>query len=530
MVQFTHGDYSVDKPLRSELDLHRYQLDGVDFTTLTDLQRVALFALMGAGKTAVTLTAITKLVNEFMVHKTLVIAPLRVAQTVWPKEPKLWSHLNHLRVSPIVGDEAARRAAVEKDADIYVINFENLAWFVETYCGIAVRSPAKPRAPKQRKGEDDSSFAERLEGHAKNMLAWEYLFSRDNPKRWKRGKKIGHDLRFWDLLVVDESRKLHDHQSEIFYCAKKLAPPGVRVIELTGKPRPQGLEDLWGQIYLLDHGARLGHTVTAFRQRWFTYNEYTRKYTPKKHAEAEIAQLISDIVMVIETYDGLPEGKRNSILLELPAAAKAAYDDFELERIMELPEGELTPANAAVLTNKLLQFASGFVYDDKRAAHYMHSAKLDALAELVDTLNGDPLLVAYWYEEDKRAILERLPKAQVLDKAASQVDAWNRGEIPVLLIHPQGGAHGLNMQENSANLCWYSLTWSLDLYDQLNARLLRQGQKRLVLLHHLIAVGTLDEIVMAVLDSNGEAQDRFLTAVKHLVHERRAAARLRSGR
>ena len=440
-----------------EVDLHDYQKEAVDFA-LTH-PNVALFMMLGSGKTATTLTAIARLKSEFMVNKVLVVAPLRVARTVWPKEPEQWRHLSGLRVVQVLGDQKKRLKALDTPADIYAINRENIAWLVEHY-----------------------------------------------GKKWP-----------FDMVVIDESRSFSDPQSKRFKALKSVLDKVQRIVLLTGTPTPQGVGDLWAQVYLLDRGARLGRTISAFRSRWFDHNAWTHTWTPKKHAQGEIEKLISDISLVVETYDGLPDGTRNIIECPLPDDVMKAYREFEEERIIELAGAEVTPANAAVLAGKLLQFASGQLYDDNRGVHEIHNVKLDALAELVENLDGAPLLVAYAFRHELERIKRRFPKARMLDKTQATIDEWNAGKIPLLLAAPASAGHGLNLQHGGANLCWFSMTWSLELYQQFNARLARQGQKRPVVLHHLIAPGTLDEAVLKALDGKADGQARLLAAVKELV-------------
>lgn len=449
------------EPIRSEVDLHAYQREAVDFALAEPY--TALFMRVGAGKSVTSLTVIKNLLDEFMVGKVLVIAPLRVARTVWPTEPLNWSHLSHLRVAQVLGDQKARLKALTSDADIYAINRENVPWLVEHY-----------------------------------------------GDKWP-----------FDMVVIDESRSFSDHKSKRFKAMKAVLKHIRRIILLTGTPRPQGVHDLWAQIYMLDRGARLGHTISAFRARWMDANPYTYQYTPKPHAEAQIEGLISDLAMVVESYAGMPAVTRNVIACPLPPEAFAAYEEFEKERVMELPEGELTPANAAVLANKLLQFSNGAMYDDDRKVHELHTAKLDALGELIESLDGDPLLVAYSFKHDVDRILKRFPKAKVLDKSQKMVDDWNAGKIPVLLGHPAGMSHGLNLQHGGANMCWFGLTWSLELFEQMNGRLARQGQARPVVEHYLVAPGTLDSRLLGVLQSKAVGQNKFLSAVKSLVAARR---------
>lgn len=428
-------------------------------------RRCALFALMGAGKTVITLTAIQRLIDEFEVRKVLVVSTKRVARLVWPAEVHDWEHLRHLRVENLRGPEPQRIRALGRKADIYTISMDSLQWLVDHY------------------GD-----------------AWPF-----------------------DMVVLDESRSFSGHDGKRFKAAKKIRRKARYFVELTGTPTPQGLTDLWAQLYLLDGGERLGVNITAFRERWFTYNPWEYRYKPKKHAQSEITQLISDICMVVESYDGLPEGTKNIIKCPLSDADMKRYKDFEEERVLEMVGVDLTPVNAAVLTNKLLQYANGAVYDDNRVAHTVHDEKLDALADLLDRLNGDPLLLAYSFEHDIQRIKERFPYAVELTDNPKIVKDWNAGKIPLLLAHPKSAGHGLNLQFGGANICWFGLSWSLELHDQLNARLLRSGQTRSVFIHYLVVPDSMDEIVLRSLDNKSEAQASLLSELRALV-----AARLNS--
>lgn len=442
----------------SRADLHDYQNRTVEF--IKSKKRCGAFLQMGMGKSVSTLTAVTDLIDELSVRKVLVIAPLRVANSVWAQEVAKWKHLEHLRVSVCTGAEKTRRAALHRDADIYVINRENVVWLVELF-----------------------------------------------GKKWP-----------FDMVVVDESSSVKNPSSKRFRALKKVLPFTSHMVILTGTPSPNGLIDLWSQMYLVDFGESLGRTVTGYRQRFFDQDYMGRKWILRDGSADKIHALISDRVISMDAADYLilPERIDLNEKITLPPDAIRRYKEFEKTLLAQLETGEEVEAmTAATLANKLLQFASGSMYVDEHKNYAeIHSAKLDTLAEIVDENEGENLLVAYNYRFDLERLLKRFPQAVVLDKEQSTIDRWNRGEIKMLLAHPASAGHGLNIQAGGAIIVWFSLNWSLELYQQFNARLHRQGQEKPVRIIHMLAEGTIDERVMAALGCKDATQSSLLNALK----------------
>lgn len=442
---------------------HAYQLHAIRW--IVDHPEAGLFLEMGLGKTAITLTAIQELMwDRFEVGKVLVIAPLRVAATVWDAEAAKWDHLGMLRVVKVLGTREQRLAALAQDADIYVINRENVSW---------------------------------LEAHF-----------RQAKRKWP-----------FDMVVIDELSSFKAASSERFKALRRVRPAIKRLVGLTGTPAPNGLIDLWAQVYLIDRGERLGTTLGGYRQRYF--NEGKRNahvvfnWVPKQGAEQAIYGKLGDICMSMQACDylTLPERRDIYMELELPDYARAAYDKLERELVLPLKGTTITAQSAAVVTGKLLQMANGAVYDEDRQDFVIHDRKLDALETLVEAANGQPVLVYYAYQHDLMRIRERFPQSKVL-RTSEDVAAWNRGEIPILLAHPDSAGHGLNLQSGGHILVWFGLTWSLEKYQQANARLHRQGQTQPVAIYHLIAKGTADEDVIKVLAGKETRQDALIAAVK----------------
>ena len=427
---------------------------------------VALFLDMGLGKTVSSLTAVNDLVYDMLtVEKILVIAPKRVAWSVWPEELKKWDHLGLLRMSVAVGTEKQRKAALQKSADIYVINRENIPWLVAQY-----------------------------------QSAWPFK-----------------------MVIIDESSSFKSHDSARFKALRLVRPYIDRLIELTGTPTGNGLMDLWAQIYLLDQGQRLGKFITDFRDRFFIKKYF--KWIPREGAEEQIYDLISDICvsMKAEDYLDLPKCAVQDFRVQLTEKELAKYEEFERERVMDLgiaDVNEITAVNAAVLTGKLLQFANGAIYDENKDWHEMHNAKIEALEEILEASGEKPVMVAYSYKHD----LERLKKAfkhlnpRTLE-SQKDVDDWNAGKIRMLLLHPASAGHGLNLQFGGHIIVWFGNTWSLELYQQLNKRLDRPGQKHPVLIIRIIAEGTMDERVIPAIEEKAEAQDTLMEAVKAVIEK-----------
>lgn len=421
-----------------------------------------LFLDMGLGKTVITLTAIVELMhNRFDVARVLVIAPKLVAETVWAEEAAKWDHTRHLRISKVLGSVQERVAALRRPADIYVINRENVPWLVE---------------------------------------------------------RVGAKWPF-DMVVVDELSSFKSPKTKRFRALRRVRPLVNRIVGLTGTPAPNGLIDLWSQIYLLDQGERLGKTLTGYRDRFFKpgrrNGHIVYEWIPKPGAEERIHELLSDLCVSMRAEDWLelPERVDVEVPVVLDAEAMMKYKQLEKDLLLPLEGDVVTADTAGVLTNKLLQLANGAVYDTARGVHEIHDAKLDALEELIEQAQGKPLLVFYAYQHDLERIKRRFPWAATMDEPGV-IERWNRGEVPLLLAHPASAGHGLNLQEGGNHVVWFGLTWSLELYEQANARLHRQGQTERVIVHHLVAKGTVDEDVMARLRSKAATQADLVEALK----------------
>ena len=421
-----------------------------------------LFLEMGLGKTVATLTAIEQLLyDQFESCKVLVIAPLRVAQTTWPAEARKWDHLNHLRISLVLGTAKQRQAALQAGADIYIINRENVDWLVNEY-------------------------------------------GRDWP---------------FDMVVIDELSSFKSSKARRFRALRKVRPMISRIVGLTGTPAPNGLIDLWPQVYLLDQGERLGKTVTGYRDRYFEPGRRNRTviftWDPKPGAEAAIYKKLEDLCVSMSAEDWLdmPEKIDVEVKVQLPEPARQAYLQLERDLILPFIDGDVTADTRAILSNKLLQLANGAVYDEDRKVWGLHEVKLDALEDLVEAANGQPVLVFYAYKHDLDRIQKRLPSAREL-QTEKDIEDWNTGKAPIMLAHPASAGHGLNLQDGGHIIIWFGLTWSLELYQQANARLHRQGQQQRVIVHHLIAEGTIDEDVMKALAGKDSTQAALMEAIK----------------
>lgn len=441
----------------SRHDMHDYQRRAVEF--VLEKRRCGLFLGLGLGKTVSTLTAISDMLDGFTAHKVLVVAPLRVANSVWAQEAASWKHLTHLRIQVCTGHEKSRRAALSMDADVYVINRENIPWLAQAY-----------------------------------------------GAKWP-----------FDVLVLDESSSFKNPSSKRFKALRKVLPSIDGVILLTGTPSPNGLLDLWSQMYLVDYGERLGRTLTSYKARFFEADYFGRKFNLRAGGEGQIHALLSDKVIHMSAEDYLDVPPRID-LVETVSLGKAetAYKDFERTMLAQLDDGkEVEAATAAVLANKLLQFSNGAIYtDEKKNWTETHCAKLDALSEIVDDNPSETILVAYNYKSDLERLKKRFPQARVLDKEQDTIDAWNRGEIPMLLAHPASAGHGLNLQKGGALCVWFGLTWSLEYYLQFNARLHRQGQSSPVRVLHIVCDGTIDLRVLDVLRDKNASQKSLLSALK----------------
>ena len=438
---------------------HDYQQYAIDFIKNNEVAAVLLD--MGLGKTSITLSAVNDLIfDSFEVSKVLVIAPLRVARDTWPAEIKKWDHLKHLRYSVAVGSESERLAALRKEADIYIINRENVDWLVN-----------------------------------KSRVSFDF-----------------------DMVVIDELSSFKSHQSKRFKSLLKVRPFIKRIVGLTGTPSSNGLMDLWAQFRILDMGKRLGRYITHYRSAYFLPDKRSADriftYKPADGAEQMIYDRISDITISMKSADylKLPECIINEVPVFMDTKEKAIYETFKEDMVAKIKDEEIDAANAAVLSGKLLQMANGCIYDEDKKAIKIHDRKLDALEDLIESANGKPLLVAYWFQHDLARIKERFPVREI--KTSKDIEDWNQGRIPLAVIHPASAGHGLNLQTGGSTLVWFGLTWSLELYQQCNARLHRQGQTDTVVIHHIIAKGTIDEDVMAALQRKEKIQNALINAVK----------------
>ncbi|HWQ74494.1 MAG TPA: DEAD/DEAH box helicase [Syntrophomonas sp.] len=458
-----------------EYNPHQYQ----DYATqrILDTNYIGLFLEMGLGKTVSTLTAIDQLLNDYFdAGKVLVIAPLRVAEDTWTRETEKWDHLQHLRISKVLGSADTRRKALKADADIYVINRENVEWLVSEY-----------------------------------------------GSQWP-----------FDTVVIDELSSFKNHQSKRFRALRRVRPMMKRVIGLTGTPAPNSLIDLWPQMYLLDQGERLGKTITGYRDRYFVPGErdghIVYKWHEKKEAEERIYEVIGDIVVSMKSEDWLqlPERIETTMPVKLNDKARALYRKLERELLLPFQDADVVASTAAVLSNKLLQMASGAVYDEEHGVKHIHDAKLDALEDIIEAANGKPVMVFYNFRHSLERIQKRFPQAQILRKGADgneDIQAWNNDEIPLLLLHPKSAGHGLNMQESSCQtVVWYDQTWSLEEYMQANARVYRQGQTRRIVVMRLVAEGTMDDDAVTALSRKEQGQEALMQAVKARIKKVRDAA------
>lgn len=445
---------------------HKYQLTAINH--VINVPKCGLFLDMGLGKTVSTLTAIKELkYNRFQVNKVLIIAPKKVAEGTWSKEKDKWNHTKDFRVSLVLGSQQKRIKALSVNADLYIINRENIPWLVD------------------------------------------YL-----RNDW-----------YFDTVVIDESSSFKNSQSKRFKALKMVLPKINRLIELTGTPSPNGVEDLWAQIYLLDQGERLEKYITHFRIRYMEPNKRNRSqifdYKVKEGVYDHIINKISDICisMKSEDYLELPDLSYNEIPVVLNDKARKDYDKMERDFVLELEEAEedITAVNAAALSNKLLQISNGAVYDNSGIYTEVHNAKIDSFLELVESLQGRSLLVFYNFQHDKERIKKALEKSNLVVrelKTTQDEDDWNARKIDILLTHPASAAYGLNLQEGGNHVCWFGLTWNLEHYQQANKRLHRQGQKEKVIIHHLVTQDTRDEDVMRALDSKADVQEEILQSLK----------------
>lgn len=437
------------------------------YNQIIEKPATALMLDMGMGKTVITLTAINDLLYDYFdVAKVLVIAPLRVAETTWADECQQWNHLAGLTISPVIGTLSERVRALKTKADVYTINRENVVWLVDYY------------------GKD-----------------WPF-----------------------DMVVIDESSSFKNHQSKRFKALKRVRPVIKRLVELTGTPAPNGLMDLWSQLYLLDRGKRLGKTIGQYRRQFFKpgagSGHIVYEWNLQKGAEQEIFNRISDICVSMKSSDyiALPKVMYNIIPVKLSTPVQREYKRLAKDLILRVNDDEIVANTAAALSGKLLQMSSGAVYDNAGHVIKIHNAKLEALEDIVSTNEHKAVLVLYWFKHDLDRLKEKFPEAVQL-KTAADIKAWNSGEISIMLVHPASAGHGLNLQYGGSIIVWFSLSWSLELYQQANKRLHRSGQTHTVVIHHLVAQGTIDEDVMKALQGKKVTQETMITAIKARVKE-----------
>lgn len=435
---------------------HDYQAFATDFIINHPVS--CLILDMGLGKTVVTLTALWILLFDyFLVGRVLVIAPKRVAENTWPAEIKKWEHLSFLTYSVVAGSKKQREDALSKQADVYVIGRDNLTWLVNS------------------------------------------------------GKFC------FDMVVVDELSSFKSPKAQRFKSLRKVRPSVGRIVGLTGTPG--NLMDLWAEIGVLDMGQRLGRFIGGYRDRFFVPDKRNREiifsYKPREGAEDKIYELISDITISMKAVDYLdmPECIYNRVEVTMSKEEKALYEQLENDMIIPFGEGEdIDAVNAAALSNKLQQMANGAVYDESGNVHHIHDRKLDALEDLIEAANEKPLLVAYWFKHDRDRIMKRFKVRDISTK--KDIEDWNAGKIPVALIHPASAGHGLNLQEGGSTIVWFSNIWPLELYQQLNARLWRQGQKHTVVIEHIVTAGSIDEDILLSLEKKDNTQEAMIAAVK----------------
>jgi SNF2 family DNA or RNA helicase len=450
--------------------MHDYQLHGVEHVIQNPF--AGLLMQMGLGKTVTVLTAIDKLMNQYLdVNKVLVIAPKTVAEHTWPGEPGEWKHLKHLRVNVITGTEQQRKGALRREADVHVISCNNVVWLIAQYAG-----------------------------------GWPF-----------------------DMVVIDESSKFKSHKAKRFRALRQVHVKVSRLVILTGTPAPKNLIDLWSQVFLLDRGKRLYDTIGAYRERYFNFNPYDKTRELKEGGvEQAIYDRIGDICISMKTEDylELPARIDSFVQVHLSPAVRKQYHQFEREQIIELFDQEVTAVNAAVLSGKLRQFASGAVYipdeEGLPAKRFIeiHDEKIEALAEVIEAACGQPVLVFYTFQHELRRIMNRLKSYKPRQLTGPKdIAAWNNGEIELCLAHPASTGHGLNLQKGGNIIVWFSPDWNLEYYQQANARLHRQGQTKPVFVHHLICPGTLDEDVMISLGDKAGGQDALMNAIKARVRK-----------
>lgn len=448
----------MELKVRTEYKPHEYQRFSTEF--IINNREVGLFLEPGLGKTVITLTAINELLYDYFdAVKVLVIAPLRVARDTWGRECEKWIHTEGLSISKILGSEKERRMALYQKADIYLINRENVEWLIEN-------------------------------------TVWDF-----------------------DLVIIDELSSFKSPSAKRFKALKKVRHRIKRIVGLTGTPAPNGLLDIWSQIYLLDGGERLGRTFGGYRGRYFNPRKYINggiptDYVLNEDAEEKIYEKISDICISMKALDyiKMPDIIFNKVEVELSEQEMKLYRRLERDLLLPLEDSDIDAANAAVLSNKLLQMSNGAVYDEFKDVHEIHLRKMEALEDLIESANGKPVLIYYSFKHDRDRIQKWIQVGEI--NTSEDIARWNNGEMKVALCHPASAGHGLNLQDGGSTIVWFGVTWSLELYQQANARLWRQGQKQTVVIHHILTKNTIDERVMKALDEKDTSQNALIKAVK----------------
>ena len=437
-------------------DLHHYENKVIEFAK--ENPKCALFLDMGLGKTVSALTVVSDFLDDFFITKVLIIAPLRVCNTVWKQEAEKWEHLKHLKISVCTGSFKDRKNALSSNSDIFIINRENVNQLVKS--------------------------------HENNWL--------------------------WDMLIIDESSSFKNFKSQRFKALRKITKYLDSIILLSGTPSPQGLMDLWTQFYLIDNGKRLGRTISNYRSRFFESDYMGYTYTPLPDSENRIKKLIKDISISMDSKDylELPEKIFINEYIEMPEKLKKQYKELEKEFLLSLEAGNIEALSQATLSNKLLQMCNGAIYDSDKNTHLIHDLKLQTLKDIIDDNPNENFLIAYNFKSDLERIKKLFPQAIQLDKEGSQVEQWNKGKIKILITHPLSGGHGLNLQRGGSVVIWFGLNWSLELYQQFNARLHRQGQEKPVRIIHIIMKDGIDEKVLEAIKNKAKTQKDLLDYLK----------------
>lgn len=442
--------------------LRKFQLAAGDF--IREMKRCALFIDMGLGKTVSVLTVLRDLNDDMELGRVLIVGPPRVVKNTWPEEIRTWEHTRDFTFTVIDGTPKARMKKLTQATEVHLISHDLIPWLDEL---------------------------------------------------------VG-DIHEYDAIIIDESSRFKNQATKRWTAMRRLVQRARYVVLLTGTPAPNGLHDLWSQIYLLDQGSRLGKTITAFRERWFEENWGNQGYRAKDFAQNAIQARIEDICFTLrdKDYADLPPRIDNFINIDLDAEVMRQYDEFKRKYILELEEGDKIKAvSAAALTNKLLQLSNGVVYDANRAEHFFHKAKIEALQEVVEEAAGQPVFVAYNFKTDIKAIKEAFPHAVVMGNNPQTIKDWNEGKIQMLVAHPKSAGHGLNLQHGGSIAVWYGLTWSLEDYQQFNKRLHRPGQTRTTVIHHLICRGTIEEAVLKSLQGKDDTQNSLLDALRRIIRD-----------